>query len=83
MSTSTVHRPAVHSSWWYIAAGAVLAAAVLFVLTTAIQQRTTSGHPVVPTVVHPHYHVVTRTCFAGRTGVNAIDLDRPPCAASR
>jgi hypothetical protein len=83
MSNSTLHRPAVHSSWWYVAAGAVLAAAVLIVLITAIQQHTTSGYPGVPAVVHPHYRPVTQACFAGRAGGNAIDLARPPCAASR
>ena len=84
MSSSTLHRPALHSFWWFIAAGAVLAAAVLIVLTTAIQQRTASGHPGAPSNVgSTHYRLPTQACFAGRAGVGAIDLARQPCAAAR
>jgi hypothetical protein len=85
MSSSTLHRPAIHSSWWYIAAGIVLAAAVLVVLTTAIKQGASSGSPRTPAVVGiTHYSPVTRACFAGRPHLGSADLDRSLCApASR
>ena len=80
MSGSTLHRPAIHSSWWYIAAGVVLAAAVLVVLTTAIEQRASSGNPGTPAVVGiTHYNPPTRACFAGRPNLGSADLERSMC----
>jgi hypothetical protein len=82
MSSSTLHRPALHGSWWYIAAAAVLTAAVMVVLITAIQQNTPSGHPAVVTIPHTPYSPATRACFAGRPSIAASDLDRSLCATA-